>query len=235
MYDGKLFFSKRNEKLSKTEKAWEARFKKKARFVSFNLPQHKSETGQMTCPYAGDCVDFCYAGQGRYAMYMAKATREHNLELVNDLSASDFAQIAAESIDSMESVTHVRIHDSGDFFSRDYYESWVAVARMIPHKTFYAYTKSIPFLNWESHSKNFRITQSAGGKRDKDIDTSRPHSRVFATDEERRKHGYVDGNASDIPAILGYTKIGLVYHGTKNLSDKSLVKLRRKPKFHLAL
>jgi len=65
---------------------------------------------------------------------------------------------------------------------------------------------------------NFRVTYSFGGKWDKKIDG--PNSRIFPTLDDRIKAGYVDGNDSDMPAILGEHNIGLVYHGVKNPTDE---------------
>lgn len=219
-------WSDHNEKLVKTAKAWTKRFGRQARFVSFNIPRLKSETGQMTCPYAGMCADICYADQGRLGMPMAKNARENNLDLINSMSWDEFIDGVCLDLSRMRSTTHVRIHDSGDFFSRPYYKAWIEIANRQPDLVFYAYTKSIPFLEWDLHPKNFRVVQSLGGKRDSDIDRGYPHSRIFASHEERKKAKYCDGNVSDLPAVLGQIRIGLVYHGTRNLTDQNLVQLR---------
>jgi hypothetical protein len=221
-----FFWSDGNAKMVKTAKIWEKRFGREAKFVSFNIPQLRSKTGQRTCPYAGSCADICYAGQGRLAFAAAKEARERNLEHINSLSPSRLVAKLVADIDRMRKTTHVRIHDSGDFFRRDYYRSWIRVAEECPEITFYAYTKSIPMIDWDLHPKNFRVVQSLGGKRDHDIDRGRPHSRIFATEAERKKAKYVDGNESDIPAVLGYTRIGLVYHGTRSLTEENLIQLR---------
>lgn len=215
-----------NEKLKKTAKAWQKRFKTPARFVSFNIPRLVSKAGQRTCPYAGACADVCYADQGRMGMPMAMNARERNLAQLNTLTMPKFRDTILEDLGRMRTATHIRIHDSGDFFSRAYYETWIEIAEAMPELIFYAYTKSIPFLNWDLHPKNFRIVQSLGGRRDADIDEGRPHSRIFPTERERRQAKYCDGNISDLPAVLGQRRIGLVYHGTRNLTEDNLVKLR---------
>lgn len=221
-----FFWSDGNAKMNKTAKAWNTRFGRKARFVSFNIPQLQSETGQKTCPYAGMCAEICYANQGRMAMSMATEARERNLKTINGMTPTGLSIALVEDIRRMRTTTHIRIHDSGDFFNRTYYRSWIRVAKECEDVIFYAYTKSIPFLEWDNHPKNFRVVQSLGGKRDGAVDTSRPHAKIFATDTERRGEKYCDGNVSDMPAVLGQTKIGLVYHGTRNLTHKNLVKLR---------
>lgn len=220
-----FFWSIGNRKLIKTAKAWKKRFRKPARFVSFNIPQLHSEDGGLTCPYAGACARVCYASQGMMRFPTSKNTREHNWRLIKAMTYAEFSESAVDDLSQMKSVTHVRIHDSGDFFSRSYYESWVDVARSLPGMVFYAYTKSIPFIDWSSHPDNFRLVQSFGGKRDKDIDTNRPHSRIFATEADRRRARYCDGNVSDLPAVLGQKKIGLVYHGNRKLTKEDVKRL----------
>lgn len=221
-----FFWSDGNEKMKKTAKAWKRRFGKQAKFISFNIPRLKSETGQRTCPYAGMCADICYADQGRMGMPAATSARERNLSHINRMTMPQMRDALIEDIGNMRKTTHIRIHDSGDFFSRAYYHAWIEVAESCPDLIFYAYTKSIPFLDWNLHPGNFRIVQSIGGKRDDDIDRERPHARIFATEAERKRARYCDGNASDMPAVLGQLRIGLVYHGTRGLTEENLVQLR---------
>jgi hypothetical protein len=112
--------------------------------------------------------------------------------------------------------THVRIHDSGDFYSQQYLDSWIAIARKRPDVVFYAYTKSMD-LNWQSAPSNLRIVQSEGGKLDALIDYTRPHSRIVV----EVPVGYVHGNdeMADVPAIDGTVRIALPYHGGRKLTD----------------
>lgn len=226
MTNSNFFWSKSNSKLNKTAKKWTERFGKAASFRSFNIPRLSSETGMKTCPYAGSCADICYAGQGRMNFSTARAARERNLDHITSITPRELSKELVDDVNRMRAVTHIRIHDSGDFFSRAYYRAWVRTAVECSDKIFYAYTKSIPFLEWDSHPKNFRVVQSVGGKRNKDIDLNYSHAKIFATEAERKKAGYCDGNVSDIPAILGQKKIGLVYHGVKNLTEDNLIQLR---------
>lgn len=212
--------------MKKSAKEWTRRFGTEAKFVSFNIPQLRSRTGKATCPYAGSCADICYAGQGRFTFKAALDVREKNLEKINSMSSSELIESISGDLSKMRKVTHVRIHDSGDFFNRSYYRSWLGVAENNPGMTFYAYTKSIPFIEWDRHPNNFRLVQSLGGKRDELVDYSRPHARIFSSELDRKSLGYCNGNDHDLPAILRMTKIGLVYHGVKSLTEDNLVQLR---------
>ena len=49
-----------NSKIKKTSKKLEVRL------FNFGIPAYKSASGKITCPFAGDCVKFCYAKKGAY-------------------------------------------------------------------------------------------------------------------------------------------------------------------------
>ena len=184
--------------------------------VSFNIPAFRSADGFETCPKAGACATMCYARQGRYVMPNVANAREFNLNIVrNDLPG--FFRMAVEDLGRIKNST-VRIHDSGDFFSQAYMDSWFDLARAFPDKKFYAYTKSL-HLDRAGCPDNLQIVQSVGGLMDKDIDPEQSHSRIFVSHYDRRKAGYVNGNKDDQPAIDGETRIGLVYHGVRNLKE----------------
>lgn len=186
--------------------------------VGFGLPAFESADGFKVCPKAGACAAICYARQGNYNFSNVKAAREFNLAIVR-ASVADFKAKAMSDLRNMRKVSTVRIHDSGDFFSQEYLDAWYDVARAFPNLVFYAYTKSLHLDLWTRKPRNFRITQSEGGLMDDEINTRRPHARIFSTDYARRKAGYGDGHMTDTLAIRGARKIGLVYHGVKVLTD----------------
>jgi len=169
-----------------------------------------------TCPGALACRAVCFAKQGRYAMPNVIAARQHNL--MTSLSA-DFVDMAIADLKRFRKVNTVRVHDSGDFYNAEYYAKWCDIAKAMPHLTFYAYTKTINMDLWGNKPENLIITQSLGGKHDALVNLNMPHSRIFADDAARVNAGYVDGNVNDVPAIEGIVRIGLVYHGQRNLTD----------------
>lgn len=169
-----------------------------------------------TCPGALACRAVCYAKQGRYAMPNVLNARKHNLEL----SLQDtFVPMVIADLARMRKVNTVRIHDSGDFYNQEYYNKWCLIAKTLPHITFYAYTKTVNMDLFGNKPDNLQITQSLGGKYDASVKLDMPHSRIFATHEDRIRAGYVDGNVNDVPAIEGLVQIGLVYHGQRKLTD----------------
>jgi hypothetical protein len=188
---------------------------KKTHTVSFNLPAFRSADGFTVCPQAGKCASVCYARQGRYLLPDAVQAREVNLDIVRTslplferLACADLRRIKARSI---------RIHDSGDFFSQAYFDTWCRIVARFPRKRFYCYTKSL-HLDLSARPANLRIVQSLGGKLDARVNKAASHTRIFASAAERRAAGYQDGNQTDRPAQTGVIRIGFVYHGSTPLS-----------------
>lgn len=186
----------------------------KLRTIGFGIPAYRSESGFKTCPHAGACAALCYARAGMYRMPHVIKLREENLESAR---RKNFAKLAIEDLSRIGNEI-VRIHDSGDFFSQSYLDAWKEIATAHPEKKFYAYTKSLD-LDFSDMPKNFTVVQSQGGLLDARINKRRQHSRIFASHDARERAGYVDGNIHDGPAIYGTVKIGLVYHGTKKLTE----------------
>lgn len=200
---------------------------KKTRTVSFNLPALRAADGFVVCPQAGVCASVCYARQGRYMLPEAKHTRELNLAIVR----ADLALFERLAVSDLERIRQriIRVHDSGDFFSQAYLDAWLRVAARFERKRFYCYSKSL-HLDWSRRPANFRLVQSMGGKLDGRIDVEAPHTRIFVSHAERRAAGYLDGNRTDRPAIEGRTRIGFVYHGSRQLSEGVLMRLLRPTK-----
>ena len=196
------------------------------RVVSFNLPAGGYEVDNksyITCPGADACLALCYARQGTFLFKGSKRVRIDNHQLLLTTHVTHGLQGVIDILDeAVKSVTKtvavIRLHDSGDFFKKWYVQAWVEVIKRHPNILFYAYTKSFPMFKGIDLPSNFRVTYSFGGKWDNKIDG--PNSRIFPTLDDRIKAGYVDGNDSDMPAILGEHNIGLVYHGVKNPTDE---------------
>ena len=196
------------------------------RVVSFNLPAGGYEVDNksyITCPGADACLALCYARQGTFLFKGSKRVRIDNHQLLLTTHVTHGLQGVIDILDeAVKSVTKtvavIRLHDSGDFFKKWYVEAWVEVIKRHPNILFYAYTKSFPMFKGIDLPSNFRVTYSFGGKWDNKIEG--PNSRIFPTLDDRIEAGYVDGNDSDMPAILGEHNIGLVYHGVKNPTDE---------------
>jgi hypothetical protein len=121
----------------------------------------------------------------------------------------------------------VRIHDAGDFYSKEYASKWFKIMSHFEkydnRVSFYAYTKQVKMFQSEMGAipSNFVLIFSFGGKQDALINTNTErHARVFESIQDLKSAGYVDGTQDDMIAAIGVsTKIGLVYHGTKNFEN----------------
>ncbi len=218
--DVKLQWVKGNAKLKKTEKLIGAKI------VGFSIPPDFKFTGAdgrnyNTCPQASTCANVCYAKQGRYMMPNVVDSRIRALECAE---SEGFEAALNRDLNEFKKKSKivVRLHDSGDFYKQSYLDVWSRVAENHEDIIFYAYTKS-HHLDYSKAPKNLHIIQSLGGVRDDLIDESRPHCRIFTSEEEMKAAGYVDGGGEegDIPAIRMDHKIGIVYHGTRNLTEEN--------------
>jgi hypothetical protein len=164
---------------------------------------------QDTCIWAGDCKKYCYASKGAYIWSNVKPAFERRLDATkqNNFSEVMIAEITKRKIDV------VRIHDSGDFYSREYLHKWFKVMESMPHVKFYAYSKSLPLLQGERLPANFTLIKSEGGKRDDLINpTVDRHARIFKTEQELIAAGYANASENDLIAIGSNPKIGLIAH-----------------------
>ena len=193
-----------NSKLKKTS------IENKARVLNFSLPAYKTITGKTVCPFAKDCIKYCYAQKGnyRYPSVVKGLNNRYNLSQTDEF----IPQMNATII--LERPTHVRIHDSGDFYSPEYLNKWIQIAKDNKNVIFYAYTKSIKFFTEGlTVPKNLKIIFSEGSKIDNLIDVNKHrHARIFKDVATLLSAGYIDASTNDLQAITDNKKVGLVYH-----------------------
>jgi len=194
-----------NAKMKKTSK------ENKAKIFNFSIPAYKTKSGKSTCPFAGGCQAYCYAQKGNYIRFPAV---QELMEKKYEISKQDnFNSLMNEEIQKKKP-THVRIHDSGDFYSPLYLQKWVDIANDNKEVIFYAYTKSIKFfVEGLTVPKNLKIIFSEGSKTDDLIDVKKHrHARIFKTSNELTAAGYIDASANDLQAITDNKKVGLIFH-----------------------
>ena len=155
-----------------------------------------------TCPAAGVCATFCYARVNTYRFPAVLAAHTRNLQrVVDDLPGWRDDMIAELGARRYRGGKWVRIHDAGDFFSDEYLEAWLEIARSVPDVMFYCYTREVERfrrLVEPAAPANFLWVYSLGGKEDHLIDRDRDrHCDVFPSEEAAEEAGYVSQSADD--------------------------------------
>jgi len=193
-----------NAKLKKTS------IENKMRVMNFSLPAYKTITGKTVCPFAKDCIKYCYAQKGNYRYPSVIKGLNNRYELSK---TADFVPKMNATI-ILERPTHIRIHDSGDFYSIAYLKKWVSIAKQNKDVIFYAYTKSIKFfIDGLKLPKNLKIIFSEGSKTDNLINVNKHrHARIFKSKELLNAAGYINASDNDLKAITSNKRVGLVYH-----------------------
>lgn len=186
-----------NSKLKKTSVA------NGIKVMNFGIP------AQSTCLWADKCKKYCYASKGAYIWSNVKPAFEAREKITRQ---DNFPQLMIAEIVKRK-VDVVRIHDSGDFYSREYVQKWFKVMESLPQVKFYAYTKSLPLFDGVKLPSNFVLIKSEGGKRDDLINpTVDRHARIFKTEAELLAEGYANASDNDLIAIGNNPKIGLLSH-----------------------
>ena len=133
------------------------------KYIIFNLP------AMVTCPYAtNNCINSCYARKAERCYPNALNSRYRNYYLSHD---SNFTERMIYTIETellrpsyiTANRVIVRIHESGDFYSQDYTDAWLAVARhfkKVKKVKFMAYTKSLPYFKSRTIPENMVIRSS---------------------------------------------------------------------------
>ncbi len=202
---------------------------------NFGIPAFQSKDGTRTCPNAGACAAGCYARSGAYAWGNVQQAYEARLTLTKSenfifIMHQEIETLRAKSVKRKRQLV-LRVHDSGDFYSPEYQQSWYSLAGSFPDVQFYAYTKQIQqSKDLESlKPKNFTLIYSYGGKQDSLIQAGDRHSTVFETVEELQNAGYDDTSNDDSVAWKSKTgRIGLAYHGAKSFKNTLWSKVTNK-------
>jgi hypothetical protein len=185
----------------------------------------KLSTGKnmLVCPSAGVCAQLCYARSGTYNFSNVKKAHVRNLESILDNPQAWKTQLTEElKAKRYQGGKSVRIHDSGDFFSEEYFLLWLDIAKENPNVFFYAYTKEVAMVKKYQLPDNFVIIFSMGGTQDHLVDKEKDrHADVFPSIEALEEAGYLDQEASDLlAATLPTTKIGIVVNNIPHLKKK---------------
>jgi hypothetical protein len=194
---------------SKLKKAQQLRG---AMVATFSLP------AQVTCPFAGECKNFCYAKKGNYCFKTVKAKHEANriaslgldfIDTINQELVTLRKQAAKKGLTLV-----IRLHDTGDFYNVDYIKKWAQIIEQNPDVEFYAYTKSWCMVEKLIKAANWTMIPSEGGLLDSQLG-NRPRAYVIKKGEEPKLTGTVVGNDDDLrnrDAIKAGWHVGLPIH-----------------------
>ena len=220
----KLKFGNPNAKLKKMIKA-----KLGLRLKTFTLP------AGYTCPGAQDCLSRADRVTGKvtdgketlFRCFMASAESRspslrklvwHNLELIQSALKDGFDSLVDLIDHSLpEKFDIMRVHVGGDYFSKEYLQAWIEVAKRNPEKVFYSYSKSLHLFKKYALPENLVLTASRGGKFDNLIDL----------------HGWKEAVGDDTHAAFGKENFALLIHGTQpkgSAASKALSALSKKKK-----
>ena len=238
-----LKFGKPNAKL----KALADRFN--LTLITFSLPSG------FTCPFARDCLSKANRETGKitdgpdteFRCFQASAEALypslrkmvwHNFELLKQWLGSPDAMADLIQVSLPKKFDILRVHVGGDFFSQTYFDAWVEMARRMPDKIFYAYTKSLPYWIHGRDSSypfpdNFVLTASRGGKKDELIERHilKCAEVVFSEQEAIDKGLEIDHD--DSHAAFGTESFALLLHGMQPKGSKAgeaLKELKRQGK-----
>jgi len=195
-----------NTKLKKTSKALGLRV------FNFGIPAYKSASGKLTCPMADECVKFCYAKKGAYIWSNVQPAFENRYQLSK---TDDFIDAMNNEI-KRKKPDYVRVHDSGDYYSKAYLQKWIQVAIHNPEVKFYSYTNMVDMILNTSLPDNYDIIFSDSGKQKKLIDERKHrHTKIFSNVGNLLSAGYTDASSIDLMATKWFNKtnkVGLVFH-----------------------
>ena len=195
-----------NSKLKKTSKSLGLRV------FNFGIPAYKSASGKLTCPFADACVKFCYAKKGAYIWSNVQPAFEKRYQLSK---TDDFVNKMNQEI-IKKKPDYVRVHDSGDYYSKAYLRKWLTVAIHNPQVRFYSYTNCVEMLKNTNLPDNYDIIFSDSGKQKHLIDEKKDrHTRIFSTHNELISAGYTDASSVDLMATKWFNKtnkVGLIFH-----------------------
>jgi hypothetical protein len=199
---------------------------KKTGIYGWTLPAHwvtlSNNQKFNTCPNAGICAAFCYAKSGTFMFRNVREAHIKKLELVL-FNRMKWKQMINEELAKKKYIgKYIRIHDAGDFFSKDYLDDWIEIAEKNKQCTFYSYTKEISMAKSTFPPDNFIFIFSYGGKEDHLIDRENDrHSDVFYDYDKMIALGYNDiGDDDKQAAINDNKKVGLFRNNIKHYIKK---------------
>ena len=182
------------------------------RLFNFGIPAYKSASGKLTCPMADECVKFCYAKKGAYIWSNVQPAFEKRYQL----SKTDDFITAVDAEIKRKKPDYIRVHDSGDYYSRKYLDKWIQIAKNNPTVRFYSYTNMVDMLMKAELPENYDVIFSNSGKQKHLINARKHrHTKIFSSNSDLMAENYVDASKLDLMATKWFSKskkVGLIFH-----------------------
>lgn len=163
----------------------------------------------------------CFAAQTEVQYKAVRDSRWRNWDLLKQQGGkAGMAKLIEKSLKFHMEGTNtklVRVHDGGDFYSQDYFDAWMLVAKKMPRILFYAYTKSIKF--WVKRKKdipdNFNLIGSKGGKLDALLSKEEFRQAVIIQDKGEAIEKGLQIDVNDFLAAFGRSDFAMLIHGAQ--------------------
>jgi hypothetical protein len=227
-----------------------AKLKKMLKKLSLKLKTFTLPAGH-TCPGANECLSRadritgkikdgpntlfrCFAASAEAVYPSLRKMVWHNFELIkatlkNGVNAC--ADLICESLPKKFDI--LRVHVGGDYFSKQYLQAWIEVAKRNPTKIFYSYSKSLPMFAEFALPENLVLTASRGGKYDDMIDLHGWKEALVVYSEQEAIDKGLEIDHDDTHAAFGQDNFALLIHGTQpkgSVASVALSKLRKQGK-----
>jgi hypothetical protein len=196
-----------------------------------------------TCPFAEICKTFvrrdrkpfastgkkikdagdvrCYAASQELVRPAAQDRRWKNFDLLQEFKGDvdGMADLIERSLTYFGKNFGVfRIHESGDFYSQEYFDAWLKVIKGNPDILFYAYTKALEY--WVARigqiPSNFKLNASKGGTHDHLIDKYQLKQAHIVNSPEEAKRLGLPIDIDDTHAYKQDGDFALLLHGVQS-------------------
>ena len=227
-----------------------AKLKKMLKKLSLKLKTFTLPAGH-TCPGANECLSRadritgkitdgqntlfrCFAASAEAVYPSLRKMVWHNFELIKATLKNGVdvcADLICESLPKKFDI--MRVHVGGDYFSKQYLQAWIEVAKRNPTKIFYSYSKSLPMFAEFALPENLVLTASRGGKYDDMIDLHGWKEALVVYSEQEAIDKGLEIDHDDTHAAFGKENFALLIHGTQpkgSIASAALSKLRKQGK-----
>lgn len=177
----------------------------------------------------------CFAASLEIIYPSVRRLRWHNFDLLKECKG-DTQKMYDLILNSLpKDFDTVRIHSSGDFFTKNYLQAWIKIANNFPNKLFYAYTKSLNF--WveliDEIPSNLKLNASKGGKLDHLIDEYNLKFVEVVYNEKSAEDKNLEIDHSDKLAFAQDKSFAILIHGMQKGGSeemKAVLELRKQGK-----